>query len=207
MRTEQTEPTSTSSAPGPEAAVQTPGGRCDRKPVTLSGHVTAADGTGQQVILFDLSYDGCLIEAPIELTPGERVQLAVSRRGAIAAQVRWCSQGKAGLAFDSDGAPALAHVPRTPRCSARVPINAEVTMRRRGGSNHQVRAFDLSPHGCKVELLERLGLDQALFVKFPGLEVLEAQVCWLGANSAGLRFAKPIHPAVVGLLMERLGRG
>jgi hypothetical protein len=43
-----------------------------------------------------------------------------------------------------------------------------------------------------------------VLVKFDGLEALEAEVCWVEEFTAGLRFEKPMHPAVFDLLVERL---
>jgi translocation and assembly module TamB len=46
-----------------------------------------------------------------------------------------------------------------PRKAARVELDAEVLVRRTSGNSYRVRVFDLSPHGCKVEFIERPTLD------------------------------------------------
>ena len=43
-------------------------------------------------------------------------------------------------------------------------------------------------------------------VKLPGLETMEARVCWVDNFVAGLKFARPMHPAVFDLLLQRMGR-
>jgi hypothetical protein len=43
-----------------------------------------------------------------------------------------------------------------------------------------------------------------VWVKFDGLEALEAQVCWVDGLKAGLAFALPIHAAVFEQLLARL---
>ncbi len=84
----------------------------------------------------------------------------------------------------------------TPRKSARVSLAAEVALRRAGQPNYRVRVFDASPHGCKLEFVERPSLDETVWVKFEGMEALEASVCWVDGFAAGVEFKKPIHPAV-----------
>ncbi len=94
--------------------------------------------------------------------------------------------------------------PQAPRRSPRVSIAAMVRLRRRGHHNFTVQVFDLSREGCKLEFLERPQLDETVWVKFEGLGLLEATVCWVENNLAGIEFARPIHAAVferlVGLL-------
>jgi len=43
-----------------------------------------------------------------------------------------------------------------------------------------------------------------VLVKFDGIEAMDAEVCWLEGFTAGLRFVRPMHPAVFDLLVERL---
>jgi len=94
--------------------------------------------------------------------------------------------------------------PHAPRKSLRVGIEAMVKLRRRGHHNFTVQVFDLSREGCKLEFLERPQLDETVWVKFEGLELLEATVCWVEGLCAGVEFARPIHPAVFDLLVSRL---
>lgn len=91
-----------------------------------------------------------------------------------------------------------------PRRSGRIAVDADVVLRRSGQNNYRVRVFDISPHGCKVEFVERPKLDERAWVKFDGLEALEALVCWVNGFDAGMEFEKPIHPAVFELLLDRL---
>ena len=94
---------------------------------------------------------------------------------------------------------------QAPRRSARAKIAAQVKLRRRGSHNFLVHAFDLSPEGCKLEFLERPELDETVWVKFEGLEPLQASVCWLEDLCVGVEFTRPIHSAVYKLLVDRLG--
>jgi hypothetical protein len=181
---------------------ETPVDRRERRPVSMHGFAMRADQSSVEVLLLDLSYEGCGIETPIAFECGEVLKLSVLRRGAIEARVRWCKDGKAGLVFGSDEALERQH---SERKSDRKLLSAEVSMRRLGKLNYRVQVFDVSPTGCKVELVDRPRLGEHVLVKFDGLEGLEAEVCWIEGPCAGLRFERPIHPAVFDLLVERLG--
>lgn len=93
---------------------------------------------------------------------------------------------------------------QSPRQSARISIQGEVQLRRSGQNNYVVNVFDISREGCRIEFVERPRLDETVWVKFQGLEALEATVCWVEGFSAGAEFVRPIHPAVFDLLVERV---
>ncbi len=175
--------------------------RGERRPVRLTGHAVLEDGTVFNMTLVDLSYDGCGIESPVKLNRGAGIKLAVVQRGAISAKVRWYKDGKAGLMFEPEPEPEKGHQPRR---SKRIVVTAEVTLRRHGRQNFRVQVFDASAHGCKVEFVERPEVQESLWVRFEGLEPLEASVRWLEGQCAGLQFSRPIHPAVFDLLAERM---
>ena len=90
------------------------------------------------------------------------------------------------------------------RRSERVALSAEVALRRSGKTNYRVRVFDISPLGCQIEFVERPAIEEVVWVKFDGLEALEAQVCWVNGFKAGVAFTAPIHPAVFDQLVARL---
>ena len=175
--------------------------RRERRPVAMRGFALRDDGSTFEILLLDLSYEGCGIATPVALNAGEPLKLSVLQRAAIACQVRWCANGKAGLVFDPE--PDAGREQR-PRQSERVAIDAEVTLRRLGRINYRVRLFDASPDGCKVELVERPRVGEHVMVKMPALDSFHAEVCWADDFTAGLRFERPMHPAVFDLLVERL---
>ena len=100
----------------------------------------------------------------------------------------------------NDGGKAAA----TPRKSARIGLEAEVSLRRSGQKTYRANVHDVSREGCKVEFVERPMLDETVWVKFEGLEALEAMVCWVEGFSVGLEFQRPVHPAVFEVLLQRL---
>ena len=94
----------------------------------------------------------------------------------------------------------------TPRRSERHALDAEVSLRRPRQLSYRVRVFDASLHGCRVEFVERPAVAEQLWVKFDGLQPLEAEVCWIQGFSAGVNFLQPIHPAVFDRLVTSLRR-
>ncbi|HKX91850.1 MAG TPA: PilZ domain-containing protein [Sphingomicrobium sp.] len=175
--------------------------RSERRNVAMRGYVILDDGSHHDIRLLDLSYEGCGIETTLDLDPGTIVRLSVLRRGAIESEVRWCRSGKAGLAFVP---PAPEAKPYWPRRSERISLAADLNLRRIGKSTFQVAVADASPEGCRVELVERPAVGERVLVKFSGLEPLEAEVSWIEGHTAGLRYLRPMHPAVFELLVERL---
>lgn len=173
----------------------------ERRPVELRGQLTRAGGVTHVIHLIDINYAGCGIQTPVELEAGEPVQLSVFGRGSLAAVVRWYSDGKAGLEFE----PLPPEKVIAERNASRVNVTAQVGLKLMGRNTFRVRIFDLSTDGCKVELVERPSLGDQMLVKFDGIEAMEAQVCWVEGHTAGVKFKNPIHPAVLDMIVKRLG--
>ena len=189
----------------PDPATMKDGGkpvdRKDRKAVKLRGVALRRGGRSVDVILVDLSYEGCCIETPLELEAGEPIKLSILCRPAIEAHVRWYAKGRAGLVFGAEDPEEKAYLSRK---GPRIALGGQVSLRRLGQSNYRVRVNDLSLEGCKVDLVERPRVGEHVLIKFDGLEALDAEVCWVEDFVAGLRFQKPIHASVFDLLLERL---
>lgn len=92
------------------------------------------------------------------------------------------------------------------RDSPRTSICADATLRRAGQNNYRVHAYDISRLGCRVEFVERPTIDECVWIKFEGIETIEARVRWTEHFTAGLQFAHAIHPAVFSLLLTRIRR-
>ena len=90
------------------------------------------------------------------------------------------------------------------RRSERLELVAEVALRRSGKLNFRTSVLDLSPHGCRIQFVERPALEERVWIKFDGLEALEAQVCWVDGFKAGVAFSAPMHKAVFDQLVARL---
>ena len=175
----------------------------ERRAVALRASATRSDASVVELTITDLSHNGCGVECPAQLVAGERLVLDVAGRGKAPAHVRWADGGRAGLAFIS-AAPEPAVTDQVERRSERVSVSAEVALRRAGKLHFQVRVFDVSPDGCKAEFVDRPELHEHLWIRFPGMEALEASVRWIAGPCAGLQFARPIHQAVFDLMLARL---
>ena len=180
-----------------------PIGRRERRAVNLRGVAARTDGSTAAVRITDFSNGGCGLETSVRLIPGERVELSIELRGAIAALVRWCVGGRAGLTFEA--------VPAAPkqvlRSSKRTKVLTEVAMRRSGSVSYRVQVLEVSLSGCRLELVDRPEVGELVWIRFDGLEAIEAKVCWIAGFKAGLKFSNPIHPAVFDLLLARFQRG
>lgn len=177
--------------------------RQDRRPVQLRGFVILDERRTVSATVLNLTYDGCCLEAAEELKSTQAVRLAVPGLGFIEAEVRWSENGKAGLVF----APSESQEEREikPRAVERLLVDGEVLQRRQGQPNYRVRLFDVSTQGCMAEFVERPRVGDHVWIKFEGLESLEAEVCWAEGFKAGLKYANSIHPAVFDLLAKRFG--
>lgn len=177
--------------------------RRERRTVTLKAFATRADGSTVDLEISDLSYDGCGVVSELPLDLGERIDLAVARRGTTPAVVRWAKGLRAGLTFVDDQPPeAPAQVKRQ---YERVSVGGEAWMRRTAKHHFRVHIYDLSPLGCKAEFVERPELNEQLWMKFDQLEAVEARVRWVAGPRTGVEFVRPIHQAVFDLLIARHG--
>jgi hypothetical protein len=89
------------------------------------------------------------------------------------------------------------------RRSSRLPLGSEISVRKAGSFSFQLPALNISPDGCRVELVEMVDVNERVIVRLPALEPLGAEVAWVGGNHAGLRFQRPLHPAVFDQLVDR----
>ena len=72
--------------------------RAERRPVTLRGFAIN-ETRDSDILVADLSYNGCRIHCDDRFATGEVVELRVVKRGAIQAEIRWAAEGRAGAAF------------------------------------------------------------------------------------------------------------
>lgn len=58
------------------------------------------------------------------------------------------------------------------------------------------RLVDLSTTGFRVAWLPEYDQEKVLKIRFPGIEMLTARVCWHKGRQIGCEFAAPLHVAV-----------
>lgn len=185
----------------PALSGRSPSDREIRREVSLPAFVLLEDGNTLSVKVLNLSYDGCRINAGLPLRAGVQITLSVLGLGVMPAYVRWVSGEFSGLCFSAE---AIKAADKTPRENERVSLEARVSLRRAGRKNFFVHTTDLSASGCKVEFVDRPSVGERHFIKFDGLDALEAEVRWVKGFSAGVEFVRPIYPPVFELLLMRL---
>jgi hypothetical protein len=73
---------------------------------------------------------------------------------------------------------------------------------RRGILRAKVTVSDLTCWSARMDSMERLKPGMTVWLALPGLEPKLATVTWSEGFSAGLRFAEPLHPAVLDAVIE-----
>jgi len=110
-------------------------------------------------------------------------------------------QGTIGLA-DDPSAPNAGTSHRG-RVSERVPVEVGAGLRRRGASGVSVHVTDLSTHGFRAETHLELGIGADVWLRLPGLEPCQAKVAWVRGYIVGCAFDRPLHPAVLAMIVSK----
>lgn len=89
------------------------------------------------------------------------------------------------------------------RKSERVPVDLGAALRQRGASGVSVRVLDLSPHGFRAATHLELTEGTDVWLRLPGLEPYHARVAWCEGHFIGCSFERPLHPAVVDMIVRK----
>jgi hypothetical protein len=73
--------------------------RAPRVDTKFDASLTDSDGHKLEVVVIDISREGCRLETNGELKIGEKIQLEVPKYGTFPAQVRWALGNEAGAVF------------------------------------------------------------------------------------------------------------
>ena len=73
--------------------------RAPRVDTNIDAALTDSDGSRMEVVVLDISREGCRLETDGALKIGERIELHVPRYGTFPAQVRWAVGNEAGAVF------------------------------------------------------------------------------------------------------------
>ena len=73
--------------------------RAPRVDTNIDASLTDSDGSSMEVVVLDISREGCRLEADGTLKIGEKIELHVPRYGTFPAQVRWAMGNEAGAVF------------------------------------------------------------------------------------------------------------
>ena len=70
-----------------------------RRPVEMRAYAVPTGGDIHEIVISDLSYEGCRIEGKPLPRRGNRLELRVVRLGIVQAEVRWSRKSEAGCRF------------------------------------------------------------------------------------------------------------
>jgi len=73
--------------------------RAPRVDTRFSTRLTDSDGTVVDVVVVDISREGCRLQTDGALKIGEKVEIEVPRHGNFPAQIRWALGSEAGAVF------------------------------------------------------------------------------------------------------------
>ena len=93
-----------------------------------------------------------------------------------------------------------------PRRAERVALRADIEFRRAGEHRWRVNILDFSPEGCRVELPINVDPDDLVWISLPGIESIQGVVAWVKEWEVGVKFTKPLYPAVFDMIRERMSK-
>ncbi|HEV2746073.1 MAG TPA: PilZ domain-containing protein [Allosphingosinicella sp.] len=89
------------------------------------------------------------------------------------------------------------------RKAERTHVEFGAGLRQRGASGVTVQILDLSTHGFRASTHLDLPIGADVWLKLPGLEGLHARVAWMNGHLVGCEFIRPLHPAVLQMVVRR----
>ena len=96
--------------------------------------------------------------------------------------------------------------PKRGRRSERVPLTLGAGLRQRGASGVTVQIMDLSIDGFRVATHLDLMVGTDVWLRLPGLEASHARVVWAEGQYVGCAFIRPLHPAVLEMIVANTRR-
>lgn len=96
-----------------------------------------------------------------------------------------------------------AQLPGQTRREQRTHCEIGAGLRQRGASVVTIDVVDLSTHGFRASTHLDLQKDSDVWLKLPGLEPLHARVAWMDGYLVGCEFVRPLHPAVLQMVVRR----
>lgn len=89
------------------------------------------------------------------------------------------------------------------RISKRVAVEMGAGLRRRGAHGVSIQILDLSTHGFRAETHLELQEGADVWLRLPGLEASQAKVIWVKGYVIGCAFERPLHPAVLEMIVGK----
>lgn len=90
-----------------------------------------------------------------------------------------------------------------PRRENRRGVDMDAGLRRPGSGTSEVHVRDLSANGFRIETWMVLSPGDDVWLKLPGIENLPAKVAWVRGHEIGCKFEKPLHGAVLDMVVGK----
>lgn len=91
------------------------------------------------------------------------------------------------------------------RKAERSEVSLGAGLRQRGASGVTIQILDLSTDGFRAATHLELETGTDVWLKLPGLESLHGHVVWMRGHLLGCKFARPLHPAVLDMVVRNSG--
>jgi hypothetical protein len=119
----------------------------------------------------------------------------------------WSLPSEFGTPFLSGELTTDARAPQelTSRKSERVTLEMGAGLRQRGGTGVAIQIVDLSIDGFRASTHLQLAKGTDVWLRLPGLEPYQARVMWAKGNFIGCAFERPLHPAVLDMIVKKGG--
>ena len=95
---------------------------------------------------------------------------------------------------------------RASRKSERVSLELGAGLRQRGGTGVGIQIMDLSTDGFRAQTHLQLEKGSDVWLRLPGLEPYQAKVMWSKGAFIGCAFERPLHPAVLDMIVRKGGK-
>lgn len=91
------------------------------------------------------------------------------------------------------------------RRASRAEVTVGAGLRQRGASGVTIQLLDLSIAGFRAATHLELEPGSDVWLRLPGLESLHARVVWQRGHLLGGQFIRPLHPAVLAMIVRNAG--
>lgn len=91
------------------------------------------------------------------------------------------------------------------RWEPRKPVRTAAQLRSVMHPSHEVTVTDICGNGLRLETWARHHVGDNVWLRLPTLSAVPARVIWSEAHVTGCKFERPLHPAVLTMLVDRHG--
>ncbi len=88
------------------------------------------------------------------------------------------------------------------RRASRAEVAVGAGLRQRGASGVTIQLLDLSTNGFRAATHLELEPGTDIWLRLPGLESLHSRVVWQRGHLVGGEFIRPLHPAVLDMIVR-----